>query len=202
MTTPARSLELDDLSLLAQAHLDALAQHGICGVWACLVLDRLRRLQLQNALLRQSSQMVVDALAARWRGATNVELADVTAVLGAEAEADLQQYRPEPAYVELAASAMLHALQLDGFAGVRAVLALDRLDLLRLNAEHEFATRTTYRALGALWSRHSSYPLPEAFRTIERQHGPEVIHIGSRVERIIPSRSQPDHQPGHGHTPC
>lgn len=181
MTKLDRSLDLNDLGELAQAHFAALARHGIAGVWACLVLDRIRRLPLGSELQGRETLYTVDALAARWRGATNVDLADVTAVLGVSAAADLNRYRPKPADIELAASALLHALQIDGEAGAKAVLALDRLDLLQLNAENEFTTRATYRALGALWSQDSAHPLPDAFRTLERQYGADVTHIETHV---------------------
>lgn len=144
----------------------------------------------------------VDALASRWRGATNVDLTDVTDVLGVAAMVDLERYRPNPAYVELAASALLHALQLDGEAGVKAVLVLDRLELLSLTAENEFTTRATYRALGALWSQDSAHPLPEAFRVLERQHGADVIHLQFSVDHHIVQRMCAVDVAADGSSPC
>lgn len=202
MTKADRSLELDDLSQLAQAHVASLARHGIAGVWACLVLDRVRRLPLGSEQQRRQTIRHVDALALRWRGATNVDLADVTEVLGVSATPDLERYQPDPACVELAASALLHALQLDGEAGVKAVLALDRLELLQLTAENEFTTRATYRALGALWSHDSAYPLPNAFHVLERQHGAHVIHLQSRVESRSSHSARTFDTAVDGHSSC
>ncbi|KWN06367.1 hypothetical protein WT83_27170 [Burkholderia territorii] len=164
-----RSRNLQDLDGLARATFEALGAYGIAGIWACITLDHLQQLSFRDVPDHSASLKKIESLASQWQGASNPDHHCALEIFHTFKEYPRDQL-PHQCYLELAAAAIVHALQTEGLAGIKAVLALDRLGRLRLTAEHEFETRALYSAVGAFWNIHPQASALDALSTTNTIH--------------------------------
>ncbi|HDR9174389.1 hypothetical protein [Burkholderia vietnamiensis] len=164
-----RSRNLQDLDGLARATFEALGAYGIAGIWACLALDHLQQLSFRDTPAQSASLKKIESLASQWQGASNPDHHCALEIFHTLDQYPLDQL-PNQCHLELAATAIVHALQTEGFAGIKAVLALDRLGRLRLTAEHEFETRALYSAVAAFWNIHPQASAVDALSATRAIH--------------------------------